>query len=250
MAFLDRTGVVAFAHRGYDPGGAENTMRAFAQAVDLGYRYIETDIRVCADGVAIAFHDARLDRVTDRRGAVAALPWDTVQHARVRGTEPIPLLEDVLGAWPDLCVNLDVKSDDAIAATVAAIERTGSQDRVCVGAFSDRRVAAVQAAFDGAVCTSLGPRAAVSLRLASRVGRRVGRLRANCAQVPARLGAVQFTDARLVQTAHEAGLPVHAWTVNDPAEMRRLLDLGVDGVMTDRADVLRSILRDRGQWHD
>ena len=110
MAFLDSTPPVAFAHRGFAPDGAENSMAAFENAVRLGYQYLETDVRVTADGVALAFHDAALDRVTDRRGRIAGLPWRVVQQARIAGTEPIPLLVDVLTAWPDVCINLDVNA--------------------------------------------------------------------------------------------------------------------------------------------
>ena len=142
MPFLDTPGPIAFAHRVFDLSGAENSMRAFGQAIALGYRYLETDVRVSADGVAFAFHDARLDRVTDRTGVIARLPAREVERARIAGTEPVPRLDDVLATWPDARVNLDLKDERAIAATVAAIRRAGALDRVCVGAFSDRRVAA------------------------------------------------------------------------------------------------------------
>ncbi len=248
MSFLDGPTPIAFAHRGFDLFGAENSMVAFQGAIDLGYRYLETDVRVTADGVALAFHDARLDRVTDRRGVVARLPWAQVRHARIGGREPIPLLADVLATWPDACVNLDVKADHSLAATLDAIRASGAIDRVCVGAFSDARVAAVRRAFGSRLCTALGPREAVALRLTSRVGRRPRAGAGLCAQVPARLGGLVFTDRRLVTTAHEMGLQVHAWTVNDADEMARLLDLDVDGLMTDRADVLRDVLLRRGKW--
>lgn len=224
-------------------------MVAFERAVALGYRYLETDVRVTADGVALAFHDAALDRVTDQRGRVADLPWDQVRHARIGGTEPIPLLTDVLAAWPDARVNLDIKARRSIAPAIDAIRRTGSVDRVCVAAFADRRIAAVRAALGPALCTALGPREALRLGLATRVPARGSRrFSGRCAQVPASVGPVRLVDARYVEVAHRLGLVVHVWTVNAEAEMVRLLDLGVDGVITDRADVLRDVLLARGQW--
>jgi glycerophosphoryl diester phosphodiesterase len=246
--FLQGATPIAFAHRGFAPDGAENSMAAFERAVALGYRYLETDVRVTADGVALAFHDATLDRVTDHHGHIDALPWSVVRDARIGGTEPIPLLSDLLTAWPDVCLNLDIKADRSVAPTVAAIRRTGTLDRVCVASFSSRRIAAVRRALGPQLCTALGPRVAMRLRLpgASRV--RVGRLTARCAQVPARLGTRPFVDARYVAAAHRLGLQVHAWTVNERAEMIRLLDLGVDGIMTDAAVVLRDLLVERGQW--
>ncbi len=248
VSFLDGPVPLAFAHRGFDLTGAENSMVAFQRAVDLGYRYLETDVRVTGDGVALAFHDARLDRVTDRRGVIAHLPWSEVGKARIGGREPIPLLVDVLAEWPDVRINLDVKAEHSLAATIAAIRETNCVDRVCVGAFSDARITALRSEFGPQLCTALGPREAIGLRLASRRGRVPRRSEGRCAQVPARLGRVVFTDHRLVSTAHELGLQVHAWTVNERAEMERLLDLGVDGIMTDRADVLRDVLVQRGRW--
>ena len=246
--FLADAAPIAFAHRGFAAGparGAENSMAAFEQAVALGYRYLETDVRVTADGVALAFHDARLDRVTDRSGLVARLSYAEVQRARIGGREPIPLLTDVLAAWPQVRVNIDVKSDRGVAATVEAIRHTGTLHRVCVGAFSSGRIIAVRRALGPRLVTSLGPREVLALKARPRA---LGRLSGRCAQVPARLGRARFVDARFVAGAHRAGVPVHVWTVNDAAEMTRLLDLGVDGIMTDRADVLRDLLVARDQW--
>lgn len=248
MPFLDAPGPIAFAHRGFAPDGAENSMAAFERAVQLGYRYLETDVRVTTDGVALAFHDATLDRVTDRRGRIAEQRWAEVRHARIGGRHPIPLLAEVLAAWPDVFVNVDVKHVSCIRPAIDAIRRTGSLDRVCIGAFSGARVAAVRRVLGPQLCTALAPREALGLRFSASLGRTPRPALGQCVQVPARLGRVAFIDARFLETAHDLGLPVHAWTVNDRAEMIRLLDLGVDGVMTDRADVLRDVLVERGEW--
>ncbi|MGN6608285.1 MAG: glycerophosphodiester phosphodiesterase family protein [Jatrophihabitans sp.] len=241
--FLDAPRPIAFAHRGFAPDGAENSMAAFERAVALGYRYLETDVRVTADGVALAFHDASLDRVTDRRGRIDRLPWAEVRRARIAGREPIPRLDDLLAAWQDVRINLDLKAAHSIGATLDVLRATRALDRVCVNAFADRRIATARAAFGPRLCTGLGPREAVLLRR-GHPGPYAGR----CAQLPARLGRLAVVDERLVATAHAAGLDVHVWTVNDRAEMQRLLDLGVDGLMTDAADVLRDVLVERGHW--
>lgn len=241
-AFLDAPLPLAFAHRGADTA-AENSMAAFESVIALGYRYLETDVRATADGVLLAFHDATLDRVTDRTGRIAELPYAEVAKARIAGSEPIPLLAELLDAWPDMRLNVDVKAEGAISPLIEVIRDRKALDRVCVGSFSDARLAAVRAGLGPGLCTSLGPREAVRLRL--------GRYRgpAACAQVPARLGRVPITDRRMIAAARRCGLQVHVWTVNDENEMNRLLDLGVDGIMTDRADLLRSVLTARGAWH-
>jgi glycerophosphoryl diester phosphodiesterase len=254
FAFLDHPRPLAFAHRGGVAHGLENTMTAFTNAVAMGYRYLETDAHATADGVALAFHDHRLDRVTDRTGTIAELPYREVAAARVGGAEPIPLLADLLGAWPDVRVNIDVKQAAAIGPVVEVIRRTGAADRVCVAAFSDRRLGAVRARLGPGLATSLGPREVLRLRAAAHRRLRPGRTYppppAPCAQVPERIGALRVVDRRFVAAAHARGIQVHVWTVNDRPGMERLLDLGVDGLMTDRLALLKEVLVARGQWRE
>ncbi len=247
--FLDHPGPLAFAHRGGASDEPENTMPAFARAVELGYRYVETDVHVTADGVLLAFHDDVLDRVTDRTGVVADLPWSEVAAARVDGTEPIPLLEDLLGTWPDLRVNIDPKHDGAVDALAEVIVRSGAIDRVCVGSFSDRRLARLRRRLGERLCWSHGPAGIARARVGS-LGVPVGRLGAAWVQVPVRQGRVTIVDERFVHFVHHRGLQLHVWTIDDEDEMDHLLDLGVDGIMTDRPAVLRGVLERRGSWVD
>lgn len=246
-AFLDHAGPLAFAHRGGAGDWPENTMPAFEHAVGLGYRYLETDVHATADGVLLAFHDDRLDRVTDRTGEIAALPFSVVAEARVDGREPIPLLEDLLGAFPDARVNIDPKHDDSVEPLIEVLERTAAVDRVCIGAFSDARLRTLRARLGPGLCTSMGPREVARLRLDAISGR-VHPTPTGCVQIPESFRGVTVTNAAVVRAAHRAGLQVHVWTVDDPAAMNRLLDLGVDGLMTDRPAVLKEVLTARSQW--
>ncbi|MGY6499545.1 MAG: glycerophosphodiester phosphodiesterase [Acidimicrobiales bacterium] len=246
FAFLDHPGPLAFAHRGGAGDWPENSMPAFENAVGLGYVYVETDVHVTADGVLVAFHDESLDRVTDRTGLIRELPWSEVSAARIDGVEPIPLFEDLMGTWPDLRVNIDPKHDTAVDPLIEAIRRTASVHRVCVGAFSDRRLERIRTALGPEVCTSLGPRGTAKLKAAS-FGAPLS-LPAPCAQVPVTARGVTVTDQRLVDAAHRLGMQIHVWTIDDPAEMGRLLDMGVDGIMTDRPAVLKDVLEERGEW--
>jgi glycerophosphoryl diester phosphodiesterase len=260
--FLDHPGPIPFAHRGGAKGYPENSLPAFQRAVDLGYRYLETDVHATADGVLVAFHDRTLDRVTDHTGAIARLPYTTVAQARIAGTEPIPLLEDILGSWPQARVNIDIKDEPAIAPLLRALHRTQAWSRVGITSFSTRRLIQLRARLplftDQPVCTSLGPRGVMALRARSAGGARGKLLRlaavlnqhgVACAQVPYGLGPVPFVTDTFVRGAHAHGLKVHVWTVNDPAQMERLLDLGVDGIFTDDLPALRTILTTRGLWH-
>jgi len=241
--FLEHDGPLAFAHRGGASDVPENTMPAFEHAVNLGYRYVETDVQVTADGVLVAFHDDDLRRTCGRPGRISELPWSEVRTAMVDGRAPIPLLEDLLGAWPDLRVNIDCKSNAAVDALVATLRRTGALGRVCIGAFNDLRLLRIRRLLGDDVCTALGPLGVAALTLGLRRP-----LTAHAAQVPVRQGPLLVVDRRFVDRAHELGIRVHVWTIDDPDEMHRLLDLGVDGVMTDRPGVLRQVLEHRGLW--
>ncbi len=245
--FLSQAEPIAFAHRGGAGDWPENTLPAFAAAVALGYRYVETDVHVTADGVLCAFHDDKLDRVTDRTGVIAELAWSEVAQARVDGTEPIPTLDQLLETWPDLRINIDPKHDSAVDALAATLRRHQAVERVCIGAFSDRRLARLRRLLGPRLCTSMGPRSVARLKAAS-FGPPVGPFEAACVQVPPSQGPAPLVDARFVAAAHRRQLPVHVWTIDDRAEMERLLDLGVDGIMTDRPAELKAVLVERGQW--
>jgi glycerophosphoryl diester phosphodiesterase len=244
----------AFAHRGGaahpELVGLENTLTAFEHAVRLGYTYLETDVQATADGVLVAFHDPTLERVTDRTGRLDSLPWAEVSKARIGGREPIVRLDDLLGAWPDVRFNLDIKAAGVLAPLVRAVRRLDVADRICLGSFSDARIAAARRLFGPGVCTSLGPRGVAALRLSSYSPRAAGlvRIQAGCAQVPLQLGGRALVDERFLAAAHARGLQVHVWTVDTPEECTRMLDLGVDGAMTDRPAMLRQLLEERGQW--
>ncbi len=218
-------------------------MEAFQYAVDLGYRYLETDVQVTADGVLAAFHDNDLRRTCGRAGKISELPWSEVSRALVDGKAAIPLLEDLIGAWPDVRINIDCKSNAAVDALVASLRRTNSLARVCVAAFSDARLRRLRKQFGAELCSSLGP---IELALL-----RFGLLRnppGLAAQVPVKQGPVTLVNRAFVERSHRLGLHVHVWTIDDAAEIERLLDLGVDGVMTDRPLVLRQVLQSRGAW--
>ena len=251
FAFLDHDGPIAFAHRGGAGAWPENTMPAFQGAVDLGYRYIETDVHLTADGVLVAFHDDRLDRVTDRVGVISELPYEEVAKARVDGREPIPLFEDLLASFPDIRINVDPKNDNTVVPLARILVDRKAIDRVCIGAFSDRRIDRMRYLCGPDLCTSMGPRRVARLMTATQpAARRVSRPRfaAAAAQVPTRQGRLPLVTPAFIEGAHRAGVEVHVWTIDDPAEMAALLDLGVDGIMTDQPQVLKDVLTERGQW--
>lgn len=246
---------LAFAHRGGatvpELVGAENTLAAFEHAAGLGYVYLETDVHLTRDGVLVAFHDEHLDRVTDLSGAVAELPWAEARRARIDNHHPIPTLAALVEALPGARFNIDLKAPGTPAALAAFIEEHDLYDRVLVNSFDGRRLNEFRR-LSGARVPTGGSRLEIAafVLLPWRLARWVTRGRVAALQVPHRHGRLRVTSPRLVRRAHAAGAQVHVWTIDDPVEMNDLLDLGVDGLMTDRTDVLKDVLTARGLWKD
>lgn len=245
--FLDHDRPIAFAHRGGTSHAPENTLAAFQHAIDLGFRYLETDVQVSSDGVLVAFHDDDLRRTCGVDRKISQTTWAEISQYRVGGLEPIPLLRDILATWPDAKINIDCKSDEALAPLVSCLRSTNSLDRVCVGSFSDRRLNEIRQELGPAVCTSMGPRA-VARMLAGSLRTPVGVPLGHAVQIPVRQGPIPVATRSMVRHAHENGIAVHVWTIDDPTEIARLLDLGVDGIMSDDIQTLRDIYVARRIW--
>lgn len=249
---------LALAHRGgagWAPNrGIENSLAAFRAAVGLGYRYLETDVHVTADGHLVAFHDDVLDRVTDGHGRLAELPWATVRAAHIDGREPVPRFAELLEALPDTRFNVDLKSPGTARPLWETVRSYGAEDRVLVASFSDERLAQFRRLSGGRVPTAAGPREVALVRFAPTavLRRAASALPGVVLQVPEvhRLGGapVRLVTPGLVDRAHALGKQVHVWTVDDAADMGRLLDLGVDGLVSDRVDTLKDVLTARGRW--
>ena len=246
--YLDHDGPIAMAHRGGalhpDNIGYENSLHAFQNAVDLGYRYLETDLHATSDGVVIAFHDSKLDRVTDRTGVVAELPWAEVSKARINGHEPIPRLDELLEHFPDVRFNLDIKAENGLKPAAGVLRAANAIDRVCVSSFSQSRVRRIRKDLGPRLCTGYGEFEIVLIRFLPFALKSGGA----CLQIPEGYGPLRVLTPALIKRAHARGKQVHVWTVDDPATMRRMLDAGVDGLITDRTDLLRDVLVERGQW--
>ncbi|SDT78516.1 glycerophosphodiester phosphodiesterase [Actinoplanes derwentensis] len=247
--FLDAPAPLAFAHRGGAADGDENTAAAFGRAVAMGYRHIETDVHASADGVPVVIHDPGLQRMTGLDARVADLTWADLSTVRIAGESLLPRLDEVLDAWPSTRFNIEVKADAVVTPALEAVRRTGAGDRVLLGSFNDARLARVRALGGPRIATSLGQRAVARLWAAAIAGLPL-RLppSAVAAQIPVRHGPVTVLTARFLAYLHRLGLAVHIWTVDDPAEIERLIDMGVDGIMTDRIEILRDVYAARGLW--
>ncbi len=245
--YLESSRPIGIAHRGGAAEEPENTIEAFRAASALGFRYLETDVHLTIDGVVAAFHDPTLDRVSDRSGSIAELPWSEVRGARVEGRGTIPSMQELLEEFPDARFNIDAKSDAVLVPLLDLMVELDVLDRVCLGSFSDRRLARARARLGARLCTSAG-RAGIARHVARARGVRVPPDKAHALQVPPSVRGIRLVTRRFVDRAHADGRAVHVWTIDDEDQMHELFDLGVDGIMTDRPQALRSVMIERGLW--
>lgn len=242
--YRDARGPLAIAHRGGAGLAAENTLDAFRRSYALGLRYLETDVRMSADGHLVAFHDASLHRVTGVRARVRDRTIADLTTLRVETAGPIPTLARVLATFPDACFTIDVKEPRTIAPLAELLRETGSIRRVCIAGARGRWLDELRRLTSDQVTTALSFRELARLAARSAPSNAAG----SFAHVPLRLGRMRVYTSEVVQRAHDIGVRVLVWTVNDSSTMHRLLDQGVDGIITDRPDVLREVLVARGQW--
>jgi glycerophosphoryl diester phosphodiesterase len=244
-AFLAAPLPLLLAHRGgaaYPPScGIENTMRAFRTAVELGSTFLETDVHASRDGVAVITHDNRLQRLCGVSGSVADLDWAVLSRLRVGGREPLPRLAELLAELPQARVNIDIKSDDAVLPTLRAVTEAGAQQRVCLATFSDRRMRRIRTLCGPDIATACS-RVEVAMLMVGALGELRRRSGAVVAQVPVRTRGIPVLTAGLIRRAHSVGMQVHVWTIDDPETARALLGRGVDGLITDRPDLLLPVV--------
>lgn len=247
-AFLDSPPPIPFAHRGVHLNVPENSSTSFSAAAELGYRYIETDVRSTRDGKVIICHDARARRIAGLSASISALTLAELRSAAaaIEGSD-VPLLLDVLKGFPELRFNIDVKDKRAAELVPDIVREVGAQDRVCITSFSATRIRCVRSQFTGTVCTG----AAVSefFRFLVDSGHYMKVPQPAVLQLPLAVKGIPVVTRKLIDRAHQAGLPVHVWTLNDLSSIRAAIELEVDGIMTDEPVLLRKELMRRHLWH-
>jgi len=269
--------VLNYAHQGGAREGPSSTLWALERAIAAGADALELDVHATADGQLVVCHDATVDRTTNGTGAIAQLtlaelrrldnahwwlPGEVVDHDRepseypLRGRAPddgalvVATLDEVLASFPDTYLNLDIKQTaPAVAAYEEALARAlranGRVDDVIVASFNDEATDSFRT-FAPEIATSAGTMATAAFWRAAHEGSPPPALPHVALQVPVATMGVTVLDDVLVRVAHECGLAVHAWTIDDAAEMRRLIALGVDGIMSDQPSVVERVLAETG----
>ena len=243
-----------FAHRGLaaatalSEGAPENTLLSFAAALGVGVSYIETDVHGSADGVAVISHDPDLTRLAGMHGAVSDYTMAELRKIDLGFGQGFCSLAEALDAFPETRFNIDLKSRDAVQPTVGAITATNALSRVLVTSFSEARRRAAVRQLPGVATSASASRFAAALgagKLAIRPAVRRSLREVDCVQVPMKYGPFAITTPPMIRRLHAAGVEVHVWTINDEATMNALLDLGVDGLVTDRADLAMKVISSR-----
>jgi len=245
--FLDHPRPLAIAHRGGALEAEENTLPAFDRAVALGYSHVELDVQATADGAVVIHHDLTLERMTGDPRLVADLTQSQIAALRTPGGAAIPLLSDLLESHPTLFVNIEPKSDAVIEPLADLIRSMGVIDRIAVGAFRAERIERLRDSLGAGLCVAPAWRGVLAVRLAG-LGLPVARPDADVLQVPTQFRGIPVVVPSFIRAARRFGMPVQVWTVNDGAEIVRLLEMGVDALMTDRPAFLRELLKKRGEW--
>lgn len=248
---------LVFAHRGGGDEVSENSMAAFSAMRELGVRHIETDVHLTKDGKVVVHHDDVVDRTYDGAGRVEDLTWDEIRHMRNSAGERMPLLDEVLEEHPDLWFNIDAKADAVVDPLLQILEAHNDFDRVMLASFSEKRLQKIRRKARGKVSTSLGMSAVGRLLGAAKTATHPGSWRipgphmgVRAVQVPYTQGPLTVVDRRFIAAAHTLGLAVHVWTINDEPQMRELLELGVDGLITDRPSLAKRVLQSLNMWSD
>ncbi|GAA4683761.1 glycerophosphodiester phosphodiesterase [Frondihabitans cladoniiphilus] len=236
------------AHRGLATDAPENTLLAFLSALNAGATHLETDVHGTRDGVAVISHDPDLARVGGSGTPIVALTSSEVRAIRLPSEQGVPTLVEALDAFPEAFFNIDIKAEEALVPTIDAVRLLKATDRVLVTSFDDARRKRAVEALPG-VATSPSSVGVIKAALASRLPhgllgfvQRAALADVDALQVPERFRGVPIVTPALISAAHRNGVEVQVWTVNEPADMRRLLALGVDGLITDRADLAVGIV--------
>ena len=235
---------IGFVHRGGAEETTENTIPAFQYALDLGFRFIETDVQATKDGKIVIFHDSDLSRMSSRKERIKDLNFDEISKIDLNGGGKIPLLEEALVTFPEAFFNIDVKTDDAVKETADIILEHANPDNICIASFSSKRLKDLRNLLEKDYISSSSQSEVIHLLLSS-LGLGFKKSIGDCVQVPPSQWGIPIVTPRFIKHMHELDKKVHVWTIDDKEEMQRLYDLGVDGIMTDKPSVLKEFLESK-----
>jgi len=238
--YLDVSGVAISAHRGGSMEAPENTIESFEYSIEIGSSYIETDVQLSSDGIPYIFHDDDLSRLFQKDIVFNSLHSDEINQLMLFDKYRIPTLESTLNKFPNTFFQIDVKTDEVVLPALEVIKKTNSIKNVCLASFSSKRLKQVHN-LHPEICLSMGPFEVMKLLLAS-YNLYKKKVPGNCLQIPIYQYGIKLVTKRFINYVHSIGLKIHVWTINDEDTMLKLIDLGVDGIITDRPKTLKDLL--------
>jgi glycerophosphoryl diester phosphodiesterase len=238
--YLNYSGIAVLAHRGGSIESYENTIESFNYSQSLGCKFIETDVQVSSDGIPYIFHDETLSRLLDKSDVFSDLHSNEIDNLRIFESHKIPRLEEVLQLFTDMYFQIDVKTDEVVLPALEAIHQNNAEDRVCIASFNSARLSKVKNMYPN-ICLSMGPNE-VSKMLLSRYGLYRKKIQGDCLQVPMYYYGIKIVTKNFVNFVHSKGLKIYVWTINDEKTFKKLIDIEVDGIITDKPKLLFEVL--------
>ena len=239
-AYLNYSGVAVLAHRGGSIESFENTIESFYYSQSLGCKFIETDVQVSSDGIPYIFHDETLTRLLNKNTVFSDLHSNEIDNLRIFDSHKIPRLDETLQTFPDMYFQIDVKTDAVAMPALEVIYQCKAEDRVCIASFNSSRLSRVNNKYPE-LCLSMGPNE-VGKMLLSSFGLYNKTIIGDCLQVPMYYYGIKVVTKRFVDFVHSKGLKICVWTINDEKTFKKLIDMGVDGIITDKPKLLFEIL--------
>jgi glycerophosphoryl diester phosphodiesterase len=239
-----------FAHRGLVFQGDrqvvdENTIDSFELALAAGADYLETDLQLTKDGVAVLFHDSDLSRLVGSKKLISSLTLSELKQIRLSFGGTIPTLQEALERFATAKFNLDFKTRGTESPGMAVIKANGAFDRVLVSSFSESSRLRALAHSPVRITSSAGSSRVLTsytlarMNLTKPLANSLADVQA--LQIPTRMYGIDFTHPRFVEAVLNQDKEIHYWTINDPAEMVNLFALGAHGIVTDRSDIASKV---------
>ena len=239
--YLQYDGLEVLAHRGGAEEAAENTLESFEYSISLGCKFIETDVQVSSDGIPYIFHDNDLKRICNLPYKFDSLSSQEIDDLRIFGDHKIPKLDDALNTFPSTSFQIDFKTDEVVNPALEVISKSNASERVCVASFNSERLNNVRSTHPH-LCISMGPNE-VAKTLMSSFGIYRGIVPGDCLQIPIRYYGVRIVTKRFVNYLKSKGIKIMVWTINDVKTFNYLIDLKVDGIITDKPKLLFETLQ-------
>ena len=234
-SFLDSE-FQGFVHRGDTSIFLENTIEAFQSAISLGYQYLETDLRETSDGKIITFHDPNLKRITGANITISETKFSDIRMRRLPSRETIPTIDELLEEFPDSFINMDLKVNQIEEKVLKKINSHNALERVCLGSFNSKTIKKINS-LEPKILTSMGISQVIMYKFFQK--KNLSKL----IQIPTHWKGIKVITKKFIDRLHNDGLKVHVWTINKETEMQSLIDLGVDGIMTDNASGLIKVMK-------